>query len=146
MIDYEKINSMEKFNSLSSPNVWDHAGGLADYEDYDSNERASVTANKTSVYLFNELDECVCRMVNISTTNIDGVDDKVLEGDILRDMVTAEILSDRFHLRMNRRAYSQLLMWWWNKKECKEPEAIGVFAGAVVIVDDTIPSNQETVI
>ena len=157
-IDYEEINRTEKYNSLSSKLVYDYAEGVADYEHY---EKASVTKNKTSVYLFLGSREmglynitnilCVARVVNISTSNIDGVYDMPLCGDILRELASDYATNEKdsepkYHFRMNRRAYDQLLRWWWDKKECKEPEALATFANVGIVIDDRIQNNQETVI
>ena len=66
----------DRFNTLRSIHVWDSSEG-----------NASCTANKTSVYLFNEENECLARMVNISTSVIDEIDDFSLSIDVLLRMI-----------------------------------------------------------
>jgi hypothetical protein len=148
MIDYDKINKDEKFNSLDKPDVFDNAQGNADFG---MGQVVSKTPNKTSVYLFYCFDKCVARMVNISTTNIDGVDDNRLCGYVLMQMVNEYLVNKHLFKKnyisiwMNSLAYNQLMAWWWDKKECKEPKGIGSFAGTDICIDDDIKNNQETV-
>jgi len=143
MIDYDKINNDERFNSLDKSDVFDNAQGNADFG---MGQVVSKTPNKTSVYLFDCFDKCVARLVNISTTNIDGVDDNRLRGDVLREMVNEHFFrKNSIRISMNSQAYDQLMAWWWDKKECKEPKGIGSFAGADIYIDEDIKNNQETV-
>ena len=143
-IDYEKINKDERFNSLGKLDVFDYSQGCADYG---PGQSLSGTPNKTSVYLFDCEDKCLARMCNISTTNIDGVDDCMICGDVLREMVSEHVFGgSSVNIRMNRRAYDQLVAWWWDKKECAIPSGIRSFAGADIVIDDDIKNNQETVL
>jgi hypothetical protein len=132
LISYKRINQSVKFNDLSSSYVWDNAIGAA-----------SCSANKTSIYLF-EGNNCIGRMVNISTTNIDGVDDFSVCGSILVDMCAKNFRCGR-SLRMNDRAYNQLLDWFYSQKEVKEPVDFKRFGGAEIVIDDRISNNQATV-
>ena len=134
LIIYERINRRDKFADLSSEYVFDNDGGSA-----------SCTQNKTSIYLMGENAECLARMVNISVSNIDGVDDFSVEGTILTGMISKNIKIGK-QIRMNTTAYGQLLDWWYSQKEVEEPEEFKSFAGVEIVIDDRIQNNQETVI
>ena len=138
LIIYERINRRDKFADLSSEYVFDNDGGSA-----------SCTQNKTSIYLMGENAECLARMVNISVSNIDGVDDFSVEGTILTGMISKNISKNikiGKQIRMNTTAYGQLLDWWYSQKEVEEPEEFKSFAGVEIVIDDRIQNNQETVI
>jgi hypothetical protein len=132
-IDYEELNG--RFNSARLRSVFDNAQG-----------NASGSRNKTSIYLFLGRDgtDCVRRLANISTRDIDGIEEFGLDGLCLLRMLIA--YTPEAYLRMNTIVYRQLLEWWWRQKECSEPEALSHFAGAAIVIDDEIRSDQETVI
>jgi len=123
---------------------------------WDSSEgNASCTANKTSVYLFNKEHGCLARMVNISTSEIDEIDEISISVDVLLRMIRShenKDLQKQFYIKMNKLAHDQLMAGIYKREGCVLPNEddfglrLAEIAGARVVIDDTIPNDQETVI
>ncbi len=143
---YTKINKDIMFSLLSSKFVYDNAQG-----------NASSTRNKTSIYLFDGA-LCLSRMCNISLSNIDGngdmteipdnIDDFSVGGRVLTEMICSfePISKSRLSLRMNHQAYTQLVHWWYEQKNTKEPSEFKSFLGVRIEIDNSISDNQDTII
>ena len=132
----------DRFNTLRSIHVWDSSEG-----------NASCTANKTSVYLFNEDNECLARMVNISTSVIDEIDDFSLSIDVLLRMIKKYMdLWKHLYIKLNSTAHEQLMVGIYKREGVALPKEgdfewkLSAIAGARVIIEPTIKNNQETVI
>jgi len=143
MIDYEAINKDPRFSELSSEHTFDNAQG-----------NASVTCNKTSMYLFDKKGRCIARLCNISLSNIDGNGDMTKVPDNIDDFsvglrvvvnMVSMYMGDGVTVRMNEDAYDQLLYAWYSMKLVKEPTRFMDFNGVHIVIDNSISGRQTTV-
>jgi len=131
-----------KFNKLISDCVWDNAEGSA-----------SCKANKTSVYLFNKEKRCRARLVNISTSEIDEIDEFSLSVMMLLRMIRKYTTYEKdLHIRLNKTAHEQLRVGIYKLEGVPLPKKgdfkwqLAKIAGVKVVITRRITNNQATVL